>query len=125
MLEKLKKLGLYFIAFLIPVTLTSQIIHNIETKNLSAILAVKHQMFSIDFDTTITEERVEYYDGNGTIVFVFEYDYYFERSKHWLKQYDAPFKSYSGYTDRKRDSYISEKQLNDSTHILEHLAHDS
>ncbi len=125
MLRILEKPCFYLIVFLFPVTAISQIMTHLETKNLSAILAIENQRFTIDSDTTITEERVEYYDGKGNVVYLFEYDHDLERAKHWMKQDDAPFKSYDIYTDGKRDAHFSEKKLNDSTYRFEYFAHDS
>ncbi len=99
--------------------------HNLETKHLSSILAVENQSFFIKSDTTLSEERVEYYDGQGNIVYLFEYDHDSKQTKHWMKQDQVPYNLYHVYTNGKRDSSFIEKQLNDSTYVLEYYVNDS
>lgn len=121
----LKKLYLYLPLLLFPLSLFSQKMTHLETKDLSTILAIEHQMFFINTDTTLSEERVEYFDGAGNLVYLFEQDFDMDRTKHWLKNENLPFASYNIFTDRKKDAYFSEKSLNDSTYQLEHYIEDS
>ena len=121
----LKKTCLYFILFIIPIFSLSQTMAHLETKRLTDILSIETQKFIINSDTSITQEQVEYYDGRGNLVYFFEYDNDTGQTKHVMMQNDLPFKFYYEYNDGKRDSYFSEKQLNDSTYIMEYFLQDT
>lgn len=120
MSKSLLNLSLYSL-LLVPATALSQIMNNLETKHLSDILAIEHQLFSLDYDTVLTEKRVEYYDGSGNMLYAFED----EETRHWIKQHDVPYTFFNIYNNGNKDSHLAEKQLNDSTYRSEYFIYDS